>query len=240
MSDTEQIEAAKAKALAAAEQAKALALAAFEKAKSEGFFSHFQQYNEELIMCESLCFRLCHVHACCVYACLHMSRASPLSTVTSAHICVCRPWKRLQDGIPTLEDVKTEILTTLQMSPANPTNGFILYNVLGFWLGVTESLLYAVLGHGLLSLVWNGAFGYAIAYTLYWAVTCSQEKPYMFYSGIFLGLYVVFNVFMALQTLLYVVPPTLYLGKALCDVLMLVNGFKLYKDVIGPDGKMML
>ena len=58
----------------------------------------------------------------------------------------------------------------------------------------------------------------------------------MFYSLAFILLYIVFNVYMALQNLLLIVPAALYLGKALCDVLMGVNGYHMYKDLIGPEG----
>ena len=38
----------------------------------------------------------------------------------------------------------------------------------------------------------------------------------------------------------FVVPGLLYFAKALCDVLMLITGYWLYKDVIGPEGSLML
>ena len=90
--------------------------------------------------------------------------------------------------------------------------------------GVLESLFFALLGKGLLSLAWNGGLSFCVAYTLYWCMTCSQKKTPMFYSLIFIMLYVAFNVYMGLQKLIYIVPALLYFGKALCDVLMLVNG----------------
>ena len=62
----------------------------------------------------------------------------------------------------------------------------------------------------------------------------------MFFSLAFIALYVVFNVYMGLRTLIYLLPALLYFGKALCDVLMLVNGYHLYKDVVGEGGSLML
>ena len=71
-------------------------------------------------------------------------------------------------------------------------------------------------------------------------MTCYRTKKPMFFSLAFIALYVVFNVYMGLRTLIYLLPALLYFGKALCDVLMLVNGYHLYKDVVGEGGSLML
>ena len=96
---------------------------------------------------------------------------------------------------------------TLRLEPpADAKASFVLYNVLAFWMGVLESLLYAVFGGSLLSLVWNGALSFCVAYTLYFTMTCTQIKPYMFYSLCFIALYILFNVYMGVSTLLYILP----------------------------------
>ena len=123
-----------------------------------------------------------------------------------------------------------------RLRSADAKSSFILYNTLGFWLGVTESVLGAVFGGSLFSLAWNGGVAFAVAYTLYWTMTCSGLVPAMKYSLIFIALYILFNVYMALNTLIFVVPACLYFGKALCDVLMIVNGYHLLTDVLGPEG----
>ena len=68
-------------------------------------------------------------------------------------------------------------------------------------------------------------------------MTCSNSLHYakkaMFGSLCFIALYIVFNVYMGLKTLLYIVPACLYFGKALCDVLMIINGYHLYTPVAG-------
>ena len=51
-------------------------------------------------------------------------------------------------------------------------------------------------------------------------------------------LYVAFNIWMGLGALIFIVPALLYFGKALCDVMMLINGYYIYKEVIG-DGSLL-
>lgn len=149
---------------------------------------------------------------------------------------IVRPLKRVQ--AVTVEGAKAEIISTLKLQPASPDAGFVLWNVIALLLGIAESFIFAALGNGYFSLLWNGALGYFVAYTLYWTMTCIKDKAYMFYSLIFVCLYIAFNVMMGLRTLIFVVPAALYFAKALCDVLMLINGFQLYKGVAGD--KLML
>ena len=54
-------------------------------------------------------------------------------------------------------------------------------------------------------------------------------KTAMFGSLCFIALYILFNLYMGYKTLLYIVPACMYFGKALCDVLMIINGYHLYK-----------
>lgn len=188
------IEEAKAKVEEVATQAKDLAMAAYQKALDEGFFSHVQQYLQDMLM----------------------------------------PWKRIDGGIDPMA-LKDEVLLTLQLKSPDPSKGFILYNVLAFYLGVFESLVMVLFGHSALSFLWNGALGFCIAYTLYWTITCARQKNYMFFSLIFIALYVAFNAFMALNTLIYVVPACFYAAKGLVELLQLANGFVLYKEVAGAN-----
>ena len=45
---------------------------------------------------------------------------------------------------------------------------------------------------------------------------------------------------MGLGTLIWVVPALMYFGKALCDVLMLLSGYYMIKDIVGDDQVFML
>jgi hypothetical protein len=181
-----------------AEEAKKMALAAYALAAEKGFFSHFAEYNDEIL----------------------------------------NPIKHAKEGDFEVEALKAEVIQTFKLAPTNPRQSFVLCNVIALLLGIIESLLMALLGHGIFSLLWNGAIGYAIAYTLYWTMTCSGEKKLMFYSQCFIVLYILFNVYMMLETAIYVVPAALYGTKAFVDVLQLINGFVLYKEVAGD--KLML
>jgi hypothetical protein len=193
-------------AIEAAEKGKAAALAIFEKAKAEGFFSHFTEYNTELLM--------------------------PWTMLTSNEDFMGKPDLK-EKGLYLFNALVTEIKAALTLSPATPEPSFKLYNVLGFWIGVAESVIFSIFGHGLLSLAWNGGMGYVLAYTLFWTMTCAGNAKYMFYALCLIVLYVLFNVYMGLKTLIFVLPSALYFSKAVCDALMLVNGYVLYKKVIG-------
>lgn len=132
-----------------------------------------------------------------------------------------------------LETMKGDALDTLQMKPKEPAGGFVLYNALALWFGIAESIIFGIFGHGFLSLLWNGALGYCIAYTMYWTMTCYKEPKLRFYTLCFLALYIVFNVYMTLHTLIYVLPAALYGTKAAIDVLQFICGLELYKEVNG-------
>ena len=118
-----------------------------------------------------------------------------------------------------VDRAKEEVSRTMRLEkPADVKGSFILYNVLAFWMGVLESLIFAVFGGSLLSLVWNGALSFCVAYTLYFTMTCTQIKPYMFYSLCFIALYILFNVYMGVSTLLYVVPAVRLAAPWTCDL----------------------
>ena len=196
MAEKVDVEGTKALVVEKAAEATELAKAAYAKALEEGFFSHFKEYNEEIV--------------------------KPLKNIEAA----------------SFDAAKTEVMATVTLQASNPLVSFRLYNVIALALGVLESLLMALLGHGMISFVWNLGVGYCIAYTLYWTMTCSQKKEYMFYSMCVLALYVFFNIYMTLSTLIYIIPAALYGAKAFIDVLQLATGFVMYKQVAGD--KLML
>ena len=215
MGDSVDVEAAKLKALETAEKAKEEAKKIFQFAQENGFMSHFYpEYVMELL--------------------------TPWKLVMSDEAITGA--ESIKDKALVLADkAKTEIVSTVTLTRSTDARkSFILYNVLAFWFGVFESLVAAMFGAGFISLVWNGGISFFVAYTLYWTMTCTGQKPFMFYSMCFVLLYTAFNIYMGLQYLIFVVPGLLYFAKALCDVLMLINGYWLYKDVIGPEGSLML
>jgi hypothetical protein len=144
---------------------------------------------------------------------------------------IIRPF--MNAGELSMNTAKDEILATLKLSPASPLVGFVFYNTLALVLGVCESLIAAFLGGGWISLIWNGAVSYAVAYTLYWLITCSGDTKLMRYALLFILLYVAFNVWMAVSTLIFVIPAVLYGAKAFINLLQLLNGYTLLKEIIG-------
>ena len=200
------VETAKAKATEAAAKAKEAALGAYASANELGFFSHFSEYNQELL--------------------------TPGLKLMQDETLAGHPTIK-EKALYMFEVAKGEVLGHLTLDPPTPKESFRLYNVIGFWLGVVESLIFALFGHGIISLAWNGAVGYGIAYTLYWTMTQAEVQKLQFWAMVFIALYIGFNVYMGLSTLLYVVPAALYFSKAFCDVLMAINGYKLYKAIAG-------
>ena len=205
------IEAYKAKAEAAALASKEAAEKVFAEAAEAGFFSHFNEYLMELLM--------------------------PWTLIQSNTVMMEAPSVKEKVMVLGMQ-AKEEIMTTVTLAPPpDPRKNFITYNALGFWLGILEVLFGALFGGGLLPLAWNGGVGFIVAYTLYWTMTCSNSLPYaktaMFGSLCFIALYILFNLYMGYKTLLYIVPACMYFGKALCDVLMIINGYHLYRPVAG-------
>lgn len=64
-------------------------------------------------------------------------------------------------------------------------------------------------------------------------MTQANVQKLQFWAMVFIALYITFNVYMGISTLLYVLPAGLYFAKAGCDVLMAINGYKLYKAIAG-------
>jgi len=131
-----------------------------------------------------------------------------------------------------VEAAKAYLMTYASLSPSSPKESFILFNVLALWLGVAEAVLFGLLGHGWLSLIWNGGVSYCVAYTLYWVMTCSGNAEYMKYGLGFIALYILFNIYMGMSVLIFVVPAVLYFTKAFIDVLMAISGYVLYKAAL--------
>jgi len=208
------VESVKAEAEKKLEVAKNTAADILSTATEKGFFGKFQEYSIKLLM--------------------------PWTLITSNAAIMDAPDVKSK-ALAFVDVAKAEIISvfTLTRSVA-PAESFTLYNVVGLWIGIAESVTYAVFGGSLLSLVWNGAVAFALAYTLFWTMTVVKEKSFMFYSLVLMILYVAFNVYMGITKLVYIVPAMLYFAKGLCDALMLVNGYWLYKDVIGPDGSLSL
>ena len=197
-----------------ATRAKEQSIAAYEIAKELGFFTHFNAYSMELF--------------------------TPWTLLTENAAFMEAPSAK-EKALVLAVQAKDEIISTVKLEKAvDPTRSFIKYNVMAFWLGVAESLIGAIFGAGLFSLVWNAGLSFAVAYTLYWTMTCVRQKKFMFYSLAFMLLYIAFNVYMGVCNMIFILPALLYFAKALCDVLMAINGYHLYKDVIGPDGSIML
>ena len=201
-------EAARIQAAEAAELAsKEAAEKVFAEAAKGGFFSHFKVYLMELLM--------------------------PWRLIASNTVLMEAPGVKEKAIVFGLQ-AKEEIMTTLTLAPPpDPRKKFITYNALGFWLGIVETLFVVEK----FAIAWNGVVGFIVAYTLYWTMTCSNSLPYaktaMFGSLCFIALYILFNLYMGYKTLLYIVPACMYFGKALCDVLMIINGYHLYKPVAG-------
>ena len=114
-------EAAKQKALDAMEKTKETAQQALAKASELGFFSHFTEYNQELL--------------------------TPGLKLMQDEQLAAQPDLQAK-ALYMFGVAKKEVVGHLTFDPPTPKESFRLYNVLGFWLGVFESLIFALFGHG--------------------------------------------------------------------------------------------
>ncbi len=118
---------------------------------------------------------------------------------------ILRPLKRVNEF--SIEAVKAEVMGTLTFKPPNPEASFIFYNVMALLWGIFESVFAALFDDsGWMSLLWNGAFAYIFAYTVYWIMLCFQDVTFMMYTLVLLAAYCAFNIYMSVSTLLFVVP----------------------------------
>ena len=223
------------KAVATAEQVKAKALAEYEKAKAQGFFSHFGDYNKEILQ------PLMRVSSISVDA----IKAELLGTLTlsppnpEAGFVFCKPRvysviHAARRGYPSslhcplpVPRKRSAILTHAHArSVAEHAD-----NVMALLLGIAEGLTVALLGGGYASLIWNGVIGYAIAYRLYWVLLCFQEpaqmKMYLYLIASYLFFTILFTFGAAQKFSL--VAAAIYALKAFCNLQMLVSGVSLYK-----------
>jgi hypothetical protein len=139
------------------------------------------------------------------------------------------------------DNPKDAILVTAPNHPIlkDPKVGFKHYNSLAFWLGLFEVIGYTVARQDprwWLTILWKGALGYFIAYTLFWAVTCKSVKRYMFVTLSVVVLYLAFNLIQVFLTFSLVLPALVSLLKAAFEVAMLYHGHALYKEVMTSDG----
>merc|ERR1719331_176044 len=143
-------DAVKARASEYASLAKEEAEKAYAMAKELGFFSHFKEYSTELI--------------------------TPWTYVTGDPAIAAAPSMK-DKALVLVDKAKNEVISTVKLErSADVRTSFKLYNVLAFWCGAFESLIYAAFGGSLLSLTWNGGLGFIIAYTLYWTMLMTESK----------------------------------------------------------------
>lgn len=145
-----------------------------------------------------------------------------------------RPFKnanfKMEDAVKTAKD---EIIATFQLAPTNPQVGFVFYNVLSLYLGCIESLFHVLAG-SYISLAWNLGFSYILAYALYFFFLISQKKEYKFYALITATLYMLLNVYLGYKEITsFGLVGLLYFGKAFVNVMMLINGYVIYKEAYG-------
>lgn len=130
---------------------------------------------------------------------------------------------------PPLSTVLCNLLQC-SMPIGHARSGFILMNVLTFWVGVAEAVWCGMLGNTI-CLVWRLLLSYVAAYTLFWMILIVREKCYQ-RIGLALNVaYIVFNAFSALTGLLFLLPALAAGFKAVLNANMLLYAIK----VVGQD-----
>eukprot|EP00326_Haptolina_ericina_P017975 CAMPEP_0181192728 /NCGR_PEP_ID=MMETSP1096-20121128/13438_1 /TAXON_ID=156174 ORGANISM="Chrysochromulina ericina, Strain CCMP281" /NCGR_SAMPLE_ID=MMETSP1096 /ASSEMBLY_ACC=CAM_ASM_000453 /LENGTH=203 /DNA_ID=CAMNT_0023282143 /DNA_START=81 /DNA_END=692 /DNA_ORIENTATION=- len=115
---------------------------------------------------------------------------------------------------------------TFQVPVDQARTGFILMNVLSFWVGVAEA---AICG-GMVCFAWKAALSYAFAYTLFWMLLITQNKVY---TRLGLGinlLFIVGNIGAALQGLIFIVPAILNGFKAILQINTFLFAVKMTRE----------
>ena len=142
---------------------------------------------------------------------------------------------------------KAELLSACTLSRSaspsglGPEGSFTLYNVLGVWLGLVQVLAVHLLTvggltslEGGLSLARDACGALLLAYTLLWTMTVCKEKALM--RGALLVMLCCLTVDLFALCTGHLLAAPFFLVKALCDALMLLNGYWLHQDVAGLGG----
>ena len=135
-----------------------------------------------------------------------------------------------------VEATKQEIIQTLKLQPANPDVGFNLWNVIGFYIAVIEAIWAIAVNQFILNIIMEVgsiSLGYLIAYTLYWGILVKKNKTLAFRTLLVLLAYGAYCAFSVVFNLILIVPAVLYALKTLTVLMMLVNGFSIYKSLDG-------
>lgn len=127
------------------------------------------------------------------------------------------------------------------LDPPAALQKFRMYNSLLFWLGVVEKVIEGLLsGMNPSHIVFVCILSYVLAYGLFWVMTASgalgneRQLKWMGYALSLIFFLLLFNVQQGWTTLnLLVLPAALDFGQAVCCVLMLISGFKHYRDIEG-------
>jgi len=113
--------------------------------------------------------------------------------------------------------------------------GFVVFNVLGFWLGVAESAVEMLISSSFLSAAWNIGLAYVFAYFFFWSMVLNQKKAYMRATLISLVLYAALCVWGVVTTIVFVIQPVMYAAKGGAAFLMFINGLSLYSAKYGKN-----
>lgn len=125
-----------------------------------------------------------------------------------------------------------EVKGVLTFAPPEPMASFQLYNSLGFWVGIAESLMGLIVwDEGWISFAWNGGVGYTVAYSLYWALTCTDVPSLQMGALLFIATYSAFNCLLAVISLFNLFEAIFYFAKAFLCLLLLITGFNIYRPL---------
>lgn len=203
-------------------KAKEVALSAYARAEEEGLFSHFGDFNEDLI--------------------------TPVKGIMTDQNLAAAPTYK-DKALYLLDQAKTELVKTfslqeqLFLQPGSSQQiveeckaRYILYNTVGFWLGVLEAVITGLFGNGWLSILFNGVLAYMIAYLCFWCICCAAKPKYMFWALAFICLYTAFCLGMGWAFFFpLILPGILYYAKGFCCVLLGINGYFIYREAYTGD-----
>lgn len=153
-----------------------------------------------------------------------LKQAGAFDHTQGFNMALVRPLKEFKlEPLPHYVDETKKIVSCM---PTNPEAGFVLSNSGAFYCDIVGSVLALVTGNFLGSLL-GLAFGYMIAYSLYFLIVMSKNKRYVFYATAGIAVLLILDV-LCLGSSGLTMP--LVLLKTVLHGLMMVHAFAIYKE----------
>ena len=144
------------------------------------------------------------------------------------NIELIRPFKRLSGS--SFEEMKSEIVSSIALKAPNPTQAFILWNILCFWLGILDITFALLFGLNLFSLIifgLNAASGYIFAYFFYHTFIVLRKKRYLICGFGMLCVYIAMMLMAASVSLINPFGFGFSVAKALANAILALHAWQL-------------